>query len=151
MSKSVQVFGRKKTATAVAHVKEGKGMVRVNGCPLDLVQPEILRTKVLEPFMAIKLGENPLPFDFFLDFNNLDIRVRVKGGGYSAQIYAIRQAIAKGIVAYYQKFVDESSKQKIKDKFLAYDRSLLVADSRRTEPKKFGGPSARARYQKSYR
>jgi len=88
-----------------------------------------------------------LPFDF----NDLDIRVRVKGGGYSAQIYAIRQAIAKGIVAYYQKFVDESSKQKIKDKFLAYDRSLLVADSRRTEPKKFGGPSARARYQKSYR
>ena len=147
MSKSVQVFGRKKTATAVAHVKEGKGMVRVNGCPLDLVQPEILRTKVHEPFMAIKLGENPLPFDF----NDLDIRVRVKGGGYSAQIYAIRQAIAKGIVAYYQKFVDESSKQKIKDKFLAYDRSLLVADSRRTEPKKFGGPSARARYQKSYR
>ena len=147
MSKSVQVFGRKKTATAVAHVKEGRGMVRVNGCPLDLVQPEILRTKVHEPFMAIKLGENPLPFDF----NNLDIRVRVKGGGYSAQIYAIRQAIAKGIVAYYQKFVDESSKQKIKDKFLAYDRSLLVADSRRTEPKKFGGPSARARYQKSYR
>ena len=147
MSKSVQVFGRKKTATAVAHVKEGKGMVRVNGCPLDLVQPEILRTKVHEPFMAIKLGENPLPFDF----DNLDIRVRVKGGGYSAQIYAIRQAIAKGIVAYYQKFVDESSKQKIKDKFLAYDRSLLVADSRRTEPKKFGGPSARARYQKSYR
>ena len=147
MSKSVQVFGRKKTATAVAHVKEGKGMVRVNGCPLDLVQPEILRTKVHEPFMAIKLGEYPLPFDF----SDLDIRVRVKGGGYSAQIYAIRQAIAKGIVAFYQKFVDESSKQKIKDKFLAYDRSLLVADSRRTEPKKFGGPSARARYQKSYR
>jgi len=146
-SKSVQVFGRKKTSTAVAHVKEGKGLVKVNGCPLHLVTPEILRTKVHEPFMAIKLGNNPLPFDF----SDLDIRVRVKGGGYSAQIYAIRQAIAKGIVAYYQKFVDESSKQQIKDKFLAYDRSLLVADSRRTEPKKFGGPSARARYQKSYR
>lgn len=145
--KSVQVFGRKKTATAVAHVKEGRGNIKVNGCPLDLVQPEILRTKVHEPFMAIKLGNNPLPFDF----TDLDIRVRVKGGGYSAQVYAIRQAIAKGIVAYYQKFVDESSKQQIKDKFLAYDRSLLVADSRRTEPKKFGGSSARARYQKSYR
>jgi len=58
----VQVFGRKKTATAVAHVKEGKGMVRVNGCPLDLVQPEILRTKVHEPFMAIKLGEKSIAF-----------------------------------------------------------------------------------------
>lgn len=33
----------------------------------------------------------------------VDIRVRVKGGGHTAQIYAIRQAIAKGIVAFYQK------------------------------------------------
>lgn len=34
---------------------------------------------------------------------------------------------------------------------LKYDRSLLVADPRRCEPKKFGGPGARARVQKSYR
>ena len=34
---------------------------------------------------------------------------------------------------------------------LQYDRSLLVADPRRCEPKKYGGPGARARYQKSYR
>ena len=33
----------------------------------------------------------------------VDIRVRVKGGGTTSQIYAIRQAIAKAIVAYYQK------------------------------------------------
>ncbi|GMF23288.1 unnamed protein product [Phytophthora lilii] len=33
----------------------------------------------------------------------VDIRIRVKGGGHTAQIYAIRQAIAKAIVAYYQK------------------------------------------------
>ena len=67
------------------------------------------------------------------------------------QIYAIRQAISKAIVAYYQKFVDEASKKEIKDLLVQYDRSLLVADPRRCEPKKFGGPSARARYQKSYR
>merc|ERR1712226_733351 len=29
----------------------------------------------------------------------------------------------------------------------SFDRSLLVADPRRNEPKKFGGPGARARYQ----
>lgn len=67
------------------------------------------------------------------------------------QIYAIRQAIAKAIVAFYQKYVDEASKREIKDVLMAYDRNLLVADPRRCEPKKFGGPSARARYQKSYR
>merc|ERR1712216_93041 len=84
-------------------------------------------------------------------FSKVDIRVRVKGGGHTSQIYAIRQAIAKALIAYYQKYVDEASKKEIKDLLLSYDRSLLVADPRRCEPKKFGGPGARARYQKSYR
>lgn len=84
-------------------------------------------------------------------FAGVDIRVRVTGGGHVSQIYAIRQAIAKSIVAYYQKFVDEHSKNQLKQAFIQYDRTLLVADSRRAEPKKFGGPGARARYQKSYR
>lgn len=43
---SVQCFGKKKTATAVAHCKKGKGLVKVNGQPLSLVQPEVLRFKV---------------------------------------------------------------------------------------------------------
>ena len=68
-----------------------------------------------------------------------------------SQIYAIRQAIAKSLIAYYQKYIDEASKNEIKDILLSYDRTLLVADPRRCEPKKVGGPSARARYQKSYR
>lgn len=36
-------------------------------------------------------------------FSGVDIRVRVSGGGHVAQIYAIRQAISKALVAYYQK------------------------------------------------
>mgnify|MGYP005997428979 CR=1 FL=1 len=47
--------------------------------------------------------------------------------------------------------VDEASKKEIKEKLIQFDRTLLVADPRRTEPKKFGGKSARARFQKSYR
>lgn len=47
--------------------------------------------------------------------------------------------------------VDEASKKEIKDILTLYDRTLLVADPRRCEPKKFGGPGPRARYQKSYR
>lgn len=84
-------------------------------------------------------------------FANLDIRIRVKGGGMTAQIYAIRAAIAKSVVAYYAKYVDESSKNEIRDTLMKYDRSLLVSDPRRCEPKKYGGPSARSRFQKSYR
>merc|ERR1712200_108911 len=138
---SVQVFGRKKTATAVAFCKRGQGLIKGNGRPLDLVEPVTLRMKVQEPVMII--GKER--------FAGIDIRVSVKGGGQIAQMYAVRQAISKAIVAYYQKFVDEASKKEIKDLLVQYDRSLLVADPRRCEPKKFGGPSARARYQKSYR
>ncbi|RAO70196.1 uncharacterized protein BHQ10_006208 [Talaromyces amestolkiae] len=140
-TQSVQCFGKKKTATAVAHTKQGKGLIKVNGQPLNLVKPEQLRFKVYEPLLIVGLDK----------FAGVDIRVRVTGGGHVSQIYAIRQAIAKSIVAYYQKFVDEHSKNQLKQAFLQYDRTLLVADSRRAEPKKFGGPGARARYQKSYR
>ncbi|XP_072048053.1 small ribosomal subunit protein uS9 [Amphiura filiformis] len=138
---SVQVFGRKKTATAVAHCKRGNGIIRVNGRPLDVVEPVALRYKLQEPVLL--LGQER--------FAGVDIRVRVKGGGRIAQIYAVRQAISKSLVSYYQKYVDEASKKEIKDILITYDRSLLVSDPRRCEAKKFGGPGPRARYQKSYR
>merc|ERR1719223_582576 len=140
-TQSVQVFGRKKTATAVSYCKAGTGLMKVNGSPIELLRPEGLRLKVMEPILL--LGDER--------FKHVDIRVRVKGGGPSSQVYAIRQAIAKSLVAYYQKYVDEASKKEIKDILGAYDRTLLVADPRRSEPKKFGGPGLRARYQKSYR
>uniref|UniRef100_A0A2P2HXJ4 Small ribosomal subunit protein uS9 n=2 Tax=Hirondellea gigas TaxID=1518452 RepID=A0A2P2HXJ4_9CRUS len=138
---AVQVFGRKKTATAVAHCKRGRGLIKVNGRPLQHIQPKTLQFKLQEPILL--LGKSR--------FSRVDMKVRVKGGGHTSQIYAIRQAISKALVAYYQKYVDEASKKEIKSILVNYDRSLLVADPRRTEPKKFGGPGARARYQKSYR
>ncbi|KAK3044829.1 40S ribosomal protein S16 [Coniosporium uncinatum] len=54
-TQSVQCFGKKKTATAVAHCKQGKGLIKVNGKPLSLVQPEILRFKVYEPVLILGL------------------------------------------------------------------------------------------------
>lgn len=140
-SKAVQVFGRKRHAVAVALCKEGKGVIRLNGQPLHLVEPSILRIKTMEPVLV--LGRDR--------FANVDIRIRVNGGGYSSQVYAVRQAIAKAFVAYTQKYVDEETKAEVKSLLLAYDRTLLVADPRHREAKKFGGPGARAKYQKSYR
>merc|ERR1712172_52457 len=110
---SVQVYGRKKTATAVAHCKRGKGLIKVNGRALDTVEPAPLRVKIEEPLML--LGKQR--------FEGVDIRIRVRGGGHVAQIYAIRQALSKALVAYYQKYVDEQSKQEIKDILVQYDRS----------------------------
>ena len=139
--KSVQTFGRKKNATAVCHCTEGKGFVRVNGKALSIMEPASMRLKVCEPLFL--LGGNR--------FKDLNLRVRVRGGGSTAQVMAIRQAIAKSIIAYHQKFEDESTKRELKELLLQYDKGLLVADPRRCEPKKFGGKGARARFQKSYR
>merc|ERR1719262_470310 len=130
-AEKVQTYGRKRNAVAVALCKTGNG----------LIKPETLRAKVFEPILV--LGKER--------FSKVDIRIRVRGGGYVSQLYAIRQAIAKGLVAYYQKYVDEAHKKEIRDILTAYDRTLIVADPRRREPKKFGGRSARARFQKSYR
>ncbi|PWN28029.1 ribosomal protein S9 [Jaminaea rosea] len=138
---SVSTFGKKKTATAVAHAKEGKGLLRVNGQPISLVEPQILRWKVYEPILVV--GEDK--------FSTVDIRVKVSGGGHTSQTYAIRQAIAKALVAYYAKYYDAASALELRQLFIAYDRTLLIADPRRMEPKKFGGQGARARRQKSYR
>ena len=50
---SVQVFGRKKTATAVAYCKRGKGILKVNGRPLELVEPKALQFKLMEPVLLL--------------------------------------------------------------------------------------------------
>jgi small subunit ribosomal protein S16e len=89
----VQCFGRKKHAIAVARATAGKGVVKVNGYPLHLVNPAPMRYKVYEPILL--LGKDKV--------KDLDIRVKVQGGGTTSQVYAIRQAIAKAIVAYYAK------------------------------------------------
>ena len=115
--------------------------MRVNGTPLDLVQPNVLKLKLFEPFLLI--GNDK--------FGDIDIRIRVKGGGQVSRIYAIRQAISRGILRYLEKYVNENEKIKLKEIFLNYDRNLLVSDSRMIESKKFGGRGARSRFQKSYR
>ncbi|VDN85597.1 unnamed protein product [Brugia pahangi] len=76
VTQSVQVFGRKKTATAVAYCKKGRGLIKVNGRPLEHIQPEILRIKLQEPLLI--LGKER--------YQDVDIRVRVNGGGHVAQL-----------------------------------------------------------------
>ena len=106
----VQTFGRKRNSIAVATIRKSdkNGFIRVNGSPLELVEPRTLRLKAMEPLLL--LGNDR--------FRGLDIRVKVRGGGGISQIYAIRQAISKGIVAFYQKFEDETKKREIKELLL---------------------------------
>jgi small subunit ribosomal protein S9 len=126
--------GKKKTAIARATVREGEGRVRVNSRPVELVEPEPSRLKMLEPF---RIADDDLRED-------IDVEVHVEGGGVSGQADAVRTAIARGLVQH-------SNDAELRDAYMEFDRSLLVNDVRQTEPKKWGGPGARARYQKSYR
>ena len=139
--KQVRTFGKKKNATAVALCQSGNGLIRVNGKPLHLIEPESMKSKVYEPLFI--LGANK--------FKDLSIRVRVTGGGAMAQVIAVRMAISKAVVAYAQKYLDEQTKREYKELLISYDKGLIISDSRRCEPKKFGGKGARARFQKSYR
>uniref|UniRef100_A0A2K6PM03 Small ribosomal subunit protein uS9 n=1 Tax=Rhinopithecus roxellana TaxID=61622 RepID=A0A2K6PM03_RHIRO len=96
-------FVGKKTATAVVHCKRGSVLIKVNGRPLEMIEPRTLQYKLLEPVLL--LGKER--------FADVDIRVHVKGGGHVAQIYAIPQSISKALVAYYQKYNCEKKKKRI--------------------------------------
>lgn len=139
--KVVYTHGKKKNAIANAVVQPGKGSITINRVPLNNVEPRTLRIKLFEPILLVGVNQ----------FKDLKIKIRTVGGGPTTQLYAARLALAKGLVAWKQKYIDEDEKAEIRRTYLSYDRSLLVADQRRREPKKYGGPGARARYQKSYR
>jgi len=126
--------GKKKTAIARATVSEGTGRIRVDSRPVELVEPEQTRLKMLEPF---RIADEDLR-------DNVDIDVIVSGGGFAGQADAVRTAVARGLV-------EHTNDAELRDAFMSFDRSLLVNDVRQSEPKKWGGPGARARYQKSYR
>ena len=126
--------GKKKTAVARATISEGEGRVRIDSQPVELVDPELAQLKMLEPF---RIADADLRED-------VDVDVSVEGGGVMGQADAARTAIARGLV-------DFTNDAELRDAFMEFDRSLLVNDVRQPEPKKWGGPGARARYQKSYR
>ena len=66
-----------KTAIAVAHCKAGKGLIKINGQPIETIPNETHRFKVLEPVLLLGLNR----------YSQIDIRIRVTGGGYTAQVY----------------------------------------------------------------
>ena len=131
--KVINSSGKRKTAIARATIKDGKGRVRINSVPLEILEPELARLKMMEPLELA--GDRTV---------KVDIDVNVNGGGVMGQATATRTAIARGLVDYFE---DEE----LRAKFRAFDRSLLVNDPRRSEPKHPLGRGARKKRQKSYR
>jgi len=132
MAEVIIASGKRKSAVARAYIKKGKGVVRINSMNIN-AYPEFIRNIMYEPlYLAEKYR------------NKVDIRVNVRGGGPISQAEAARTAIAKALAEF-------SGDDEIKQIFMEYDRSLMVSDTRRAEPKKQLGRGARKRRQKSYR
>ncbi len=125
--------GARKTARATAAIFPGAGRIRINGTPLELWEPEFARLHLLAPVRVV--GELREKYD--LDVN-------VSGGGFMGQADAAAMAIARA-------YVDQVRGNEIREKLNAYNKYLLSGDPRQAEPKKFGGPGARRKRQKSYR
>ena len=132
--KRLQATGKRKSSKARIYITEGKGRIRINNTPIHLYQPEFARMKIQEPLMLA--GSDIV--------DKVDIKVKVEGGGYLSQAEAARMGIAQGLVKW-------SRSKRLRKTYLEYDRTMLAGDGRRKESKKFGGPGARRRKQKSYR
>jgi small subunit ribosomal protein S9 len=129
----VHVSGTRKKAIARATIKKGTGVIRINSRELSNYGTELIRMKINEPLvLAGDLSKN-------YDFN-----IKVMGGGCMGQAEAARLTIAKGLVKI-------TGNEDLRKKFITYDRNLLVADSRQTEPHKPCRSSARRGKQTSKR
>jgi len=129
----IQTTGKRKSAVARATVREGSGNVYINNRSLDVFEPEMARLKVSEPIrLALEVADE------------VDIDVKVSGGGYMGQADAGRTAIAKGLIQW-------SDDEEIYERFKDYDETLIKSDTRKKETKKPGGRGARKKRQKSYR
>lgn len=129
--KPINTSGKRKFATAKAVLREGKGIIKINSGLLENYQPVLARERINEPL--ILAGD---------DAKKVDIDVRVRGGGWQGQNEASRLAIARALVRY---------NKKLKEKFIKYDRNLLIADVRVKEAYKPNDSKARAKRMKSYR
>lgn len=132
--KILVISGKRKTATARAVVKPGIGRVHINRTPIEIFEPEIAREKIMEPLL--QAGDEV--------WKQLDIDIKVSGGGFMGQAEAARMAIANALLKW-------TKSTHLRTLFAEYDRTMIAGDARKKEPKKFGGPGARARDQKSYR
>ena len=132
--KVLVVSGKRKTATARAVARPGVGRIRINKIPLEILEPEVSREKIKEPLLQAGVEI----------WKQLDMEVDISGGGYMGQAEAARMAIANALLKW-------TKSAHLRTVFAEYDRTMMVGDSRKKEPKKFGGPGARAKEQKSYR
>ena len=128
-SSAILAVGRRKTASARIRLSRGTGVIVVNGKPVE----EYLYTEAL-----VKSATLPITIAG-LD-GQLDVIVRVIGGGPNGQAGAISHGLARAIQR-----MDATLRAPLKKE------GLLTRDGRMRERKKPGRPGARKRFQFSKR
>ncbi|MFA6989231.1 MAG: 30S ribosomal protein S9 [Candidatus Gastranaerophilaceae bacterium] len=128
--KEIRAVGRRKTAIAIVKLVPGKGRVFINNKTLKnyLGNRAALEMMIYQPLV---LTGNEA---------NFDVKVKVLGGGVSAQAGAIRHAISKALLE-----LNTEHKQVLRSE------GLLTRDARIKERKKYGIKRARNRFQFSKR
>lgn len=129
------IAGKRKTAVAKLHIREGTGMIFYNRLPyleLNLFH----KLALLEPIKIYQIELGP-------ELNH-DFHITTAGGGKEGQIQAARLAIAKTLLYL-------TGSETLKKAFIKYDRNMIIPDSRRKETRKPGDSKARAKRQKSFR
>lgn len=140
-------FATRKTASAHVYITKGKGRIRINNVPVEMISHEMAREAILAPLeIAGDLR------------GKVDISARVRGGGYSGQASAVATAISRALTGWTKSRksprdhpLSKSVREDLRKRISEYDKYLISGDARMKEPKKFGGPGARRRKQKSYR
>jgi small subunit ribosomal protein S9 len=148
MTTKIELYpGQRKSSRAVATISKGSGKVRINNTPAEMITPDVAKELVLTPITLVG------------DYRNkIDIDVQVHGGGFMGRAFASAVAISRAMTGQEKGGKDpkehpftKSIREEIRKKITEYDRHFLSGDSRYPEAKKFGGPGARRRKQKSYR
>lgn len=134
MKKQLTISGKRKTAIAKATIEEGTCKIFINKIPYENLE-FFWRLTIKEPLEITKKVLGNFKFN---------IKINVKGGGVESQIFASRLAIARALVKF-------TNSKELKKAFVKYDKSLLVADTRRKEAYKPGDSKARKKRQKSFR
>ena len=125
----VNTLGRRKTSVARIYMSPGSGDILINDRDYKEYFPsEILQTIINQPFTT--LAEN----------GKYDVKVNVKGGGYTGQAEAVRLAIARALCE-----VNATNRPALKKE------GYLTRDPRMVERKKPGRAKARRKFQFSKR
>jgi small subunit ribosomal protein S9 len=131
---AIHAVGRRKSATARVYLSEGEGTLTVNGRPADVY---------FAPFLhVVEYLEKNLKQPFYSTgtVGKYNVMARVRGGGYTGQLEAIRLGIARALLG-----VTEEYRLPLRQ------AGLLTRDAREVERKKINRRKARKSEQYSKR